>query len=76
LVFAQKSLPLRIKLHVLAIVVEQIQVDAHRIGPLHKAEVRFPVVRADERRILRAVQVNSFYRVVGEEAGKGLFGFG
>src|SRR5678816_3973925 len=56
LLFAQKVLPLRIELHVGAIVVEEVQVYTRGVGTLELVQVHVPIVGADELRPTVAVK--------------------
>jgi hypothetical protein len=76
LVIPQEGLPLRIQSDVLAIVVEQIEVDPNRVRSLHKAEIGFPVVGADDLWLPGAEQIDALDRIVGEKVGEGFFGLG
>ena len=76
LLFPKESLPHRIEFDVGAVVIKEVELHPASVRALHEGEVGFPVVRADQFRILRAVQVHSLDCVVLEEGRQRGFVFG
>src|SRR5690242_19275198 len=60
---AKKALPLRIQRDVRAVVVEEVEMQPSRVRPREERDVRFPRVRAHERRLRRTVHVDHLDRV-------------
>src|SRR5690349_1285128 len=74
LTLPQERLPRRIERNVRAIVIEQIEIQAHGVWPLHECDIRLPAVRADQFRTLRAVQIDRLDRISGQESKQWLLG--
>jgi hypothetical protein len=65
----QERLPVRIQLNIRAVVVEKIELDLLRLGPLKEVVVHVPVVRTDEFRPRVAMGVDHLYSFWRQERG-------
>src|SRR5499433_1939651 len=58
LLLSEERLPLRVKLYVRPIIIEKIELDPSRVGPIEIMQIHVPVVWADQLRSAMAVCVD------------------
>src|ERR1700733_14912953 len=74
LLLFEECLPRWVEADIGAVVVKEIQLDLTAVWLLQsREEVRVPIVRADQLGQFRPMQIDSFHRVIGEQASNTLF---
>src|SRR5262245_61048956 len=76
LLLSEERLPLRVKLHVRPIIIEKIELDPSRVGPIEIMQIHVPVVWADQLRSAMAVCVDQLDSVGLQECFERLLGLG
>ena len=73
LLLAQERLPLRVEVHVGAIIVEKVELNRRRIWPIERVQIHVPVVRTDRLWLGMAVSVDKLDGVGLQEALRAAF---
>src|SRR5215831_14681881 len=76
LLLSEERLPLRVKLYVRPIIIEKIELDPSRVGPIEIMQIHVPVVWADKLRSAMAVCVDQLDSVGLQECFERLLGLG
>src|SRR5262245_40291776 len=76
LLLSEELLPLRVELYVRPIIIEKVELDPSRVGPIEIMQIHVPVVWTDELRSAVTVSVDQLDRVGLQECFEWLLGLG